>query len=376
MILARFFLFLGGQKKQKGEKTGYLPIFAQKSTMDKRKRNILISIVVVLAIAGVIGTGNIYYLFFSRPFQISDITYIYIDRDDNLDSVYQKITEAGHPESMKGFEILAQKNDYAQHIKTGKYAIKPSDNMRYLERRLSMGYQTPVRLTIGSVRTIDRIARNASNQLMIDSAEIAQLLADTSFIHRIGYTKETLPALFIPNTYEVYWNMSAEKFIERMLKEHKSFWNEKRLKQAEAIGLTPTEVATLASIVEEETAVNAEKPMVAGLYINRLKRGMLLQADPTVKFSLQDFGLRRILYKHLEVNSPYNTYKYAGLPPGPIRIPSIQGLESVLNHAHHNYLYMCAKEDFSGTHNFAVTSAQHAANARRYQQALNRRNIK
>ena len=344
--------------------------------MDKRKRNILISIVVVLAIAGVIGAGNIYYLFFSRPFQISDITYIYIDRDDNLDSVYQKITEAGHPKSMKGFEILARKNHYAQHIKTGKYASKPSDNMRYLERRLSMGYQTPVRLTIGSVRTIDRIARNASNQLMIDSAEIAQLLADTSFIHRIGYTKETLPALFIPNTYEVYWNMSAEKFIERMLKEHKSFWNEKRLKQAEAIGLTPTEVATLASIVEEETAVNAEKPMVAGLYINRLKRGMLLQADPTVKFSLQDFGLRRILYKHLEVNSPYNTYKYAGLPPGPIRIPSIQGLESVLNHAHHNYLYMCAKEDFSGTHNFAVTSAQHAANARRYQQALNRRNIK
>ena len=248
--------------------------------------------------------------------------------------------------------------------------------MRYLYRRLSMGYQTPIKLTVGSVRTLDRLARNISRQLMIDSCEIADILKDTTYISKLGYTKETLPALFIPNTYEVYWNMSNEDFMQRMVKEHKAFWNEKRLKQAEAIGLTPIEVATLASIVEEETANNAEKPMVAGLYINRLKKGMLLQADPTVKFSMQDFGLKRILYKHLEVDSPYNTYKYAGLPPGPIRIPSYQGLESVLNYAKHNYLYMCAKEDFSGTHNFAVTSAQHAANARRYQQALNRKGIR
>ena len=211
---------------------------------------------------------------------------------------------------------------------------------------------------------------------LFDSTEVATLLNDTAYIREIGYTKETLPALFIPNTYEVYWDMSAENFMARMQKEHKAYWNEKRMKQAEAIGLTPIEVATLASIVEEETANQAEKPMVAGLYINRLKRGMLLQADPTVKFSLQEFGLKRILFKHLEVDSPYNTYKYAGLPPGPIRVPSYQGLESVLNYTKHNYIYMCAKEDFSGTHNFAVTSAQHAANARKYQQALNRKGIR
>ena len=138
----------------------------------------------------------------------------------------------------------------------------------------------------------------------------------------------------------------------------------KRLKKAQRIGLTPEEVSTLASIVEEETANGPEKPMVAGLYINRLNKGMLLQADPTVKFGLQEFGLKRILFKHLEVDSPYNTYKYAGLPPGPIRIPSIQGLESVLNYTQHNYIYMCAKEDFSGTHNFAVTAAQHQANSK------------
>ena len=344
--------------------------------MSIRKRNIIIGSIIVLLVLAGIGAGSIYHLFFSKPFQLTDITYIYIDQNDNIDSVYHKIQTAGKPKSMRGFKMLAERKDYANHIITGKYAIKPGDNMRYLHRRLAMGYQTPVNLTIGSVRTLDRIARNTGRQLMIDSADIARLMTDTAYLNSIGYTQETLPALFIPNTYEVYWNMSAEDFMQRMIREHKTFWNEERMQKAQAVGLTPTEVATLASIVEEETAVHAEKPMVAGLYINRLKRGMLLQADPTVKFSMKDFGLKRILYKHLETDSPYNTYKYAGLPPGPIRIPSIQGLESVLNPAKHNYLYMCAKEDFSGTHNFAATSAQHAANARKYQQALNRRGIR
>ena len=339
----------------------------------KRNRNILIAIVTVLLV-GIAGIAHIYYYFFAQPFQITETVYLYIDRDDNIDSVYQKMVEVGNPKQMHGFESLVKYKGYTP--KTGRYAIKPTDNMRYLHRRLSMGYQTPVRLTVGSVRTLDRMARNVARQLMIDSAEVARLMTDTSYIHGMGYTNETLPALFIPNTYEVYWDMTAEEFMQRMLKENKAFWNDKRLQQAQSIGLTPVEVATLASIVEEETANQAEKPMVVGLYINRLKRGMLLQADPTVKFSMQDFGLKRILFKHLEVDSPYNTYKYAGLPPGPIRVPSFQGLESVLNYSKHNYLYMCAKEDFSGTHNFAVTSAQHAANARRYQQALNRRGIR
>ena len=341
--------------------------------MKKKTRNILIASIAILLL-GIAGIAHIYYYFFAQPFQITETTYIYIDRNDNIDSVYHKIIEAGNPKQMHGFESLVKYKGYTP--KTGCYVIKPTDNMRYLHRRLSMGYQTPVKLTIGSVRTLDRMARNIARQLMIDSTEIAKLIADTAYIHRIGYTKETLPALFIPNTYEVYWNLSAEDFMQRMLKENKAFWNEKRTKQAEAIGLTPIEVATLASIVEEETANQAEKPVVAGLYINRLHKGMLLQADPTVKFSMGNFELRRILYRHLEVDSPYNTYKYAGLPPGPIRVPSYQGLESVLNYTKHNYLYMCAKEDFSGTHNFAVTSAQPAANARKYQQALNRRGIR
>lgn len=344
--------------------------------MNQKKRNIIVLLILVIILAGAAGAGSIYYYFFSPPFQLAKTTYIYIDRDDDLDSVCHKIVSNGHPKEMFGFQYLAKKGKYAGHIRTGRYAIHPSDNMRYLFRRLSMGYQTPINLTVPSVRTVDRLVRAVARQLMIDSLDIAKVVSDSAYCAQMGYSRETLPSLFIPNTYEVYWNMNADDFMKRMQKEHAAFWNDERLKKAQSIGLTPEEVSTLASIVEEETANGPEKPMVAGLYINRLKKGMLLQADPTVKFGLQEFGLKRILYKHLEVDSPYNTYKYPGLPPGPIRIPSIQGLESVLNYARHDYLYMCAKEDFSGTHNFAATLSQHAANARRYQQALNRRGIK
>lgn len=348
----------------------------KKSEMNKRNRNILIIALLVVSGLMIGGARMLYTTFFTSPFQISDNTYIYIDKDDDMDSVCHKIEEVAHPKSIKALKWLMHKDNYASRIKTGKYVIKPTDNVRYLERRLLLGYQTPVNVTIGSVRTMDRLARNLSRQLMIDSVDIAKALSDTALITQWGYDLQTLPALFIPNTYEVYWNISAEELLNRLWKENQIFWNKERLKKAEDIGLSPIEISTLASIVEEETAVAAEMPIVAGLYINRLKRDMLLQADPTVKFSWGNFTLRRILFKHLEIDSPYNTYKYAGLPPGPIRIPTIKGLESVLNYEHHNYLYMCAKEDFSGTHNFAVTSAQHASNARKYQAALNRRGIK
>lgn len=344
--------------------------------MNKKKRSIVWIVVALIVLAGAGAAGSIYHYFFAPQLQLTTTAYLYIDRDDNLDSVYHKIETIGHPKSLFAFRYLADRDHYGDRIRTGRYALRPSDNMRYLYRRLSMGYQTPVNLTVPSVRTLDRLARNLSRQLMIDSLDIAKLLADTAYCRQLGYSPETLPALFIPNTYEVYWNTSAEDLLKRLQKEHRAFWTEERKKKAEQVGLTPNEVATLASIVEEETANNAEKPMVAGLYLNRLKKGMLLQADPTVKFGLQDFGLKRILNKHLEVDSPYNTYKYAGLPPGPIRIPSIQGLESVLNYTPHNYFYMCAKEDFSGTHNFATTLSQHMQNARRYQQELNHRKIR
>ena len=270
---------------------------------------------------------------------------------------------------------MARYRDYAWCIHTGRYAIHPGENVYHVFSRLYRGYQEPMNLTIGSVRTLDRLARNVGEQLMIDSAEIAAPLSDSAFIHRLGYTPETLPALFIPNTYQVYWNMSVEEFFQRMQKEHAAFWNEKRRAQAQAMHMTPEEVATLASIVEEETNNNAEKPTVAGLYINRLHANMPLQADPTIKFALQNAGIRRITNADLNIDSPYNTYLHTGLPPGPIRIPSIVGLDAVLNYTRHNYLYMCAKEDFSGTHNFASNYRDHLRNARKYWNALNRRKI-
>lgn len=341
-----------------------------------KKQKILIISLIIIALIGVIAGGTGYYLFLSPQFNIDKTTYIYIDNNDNIDSVYNKIETNANPGTLWGLKLLTDKYDYSKNIKTGKYEIKSNDNIKSLFRKLSRGYQTPVQLTIPSVRTVDRLVRTLSKQLMSDSLELAKVIEDSVICKSIGYNKETLPALFIPNTYEVYWNITPQQLLERLVKENKRFWNEERMKKAKQINLTPIEVSTLASIVEEETANNQEKPMVAGLYINRLQKGILLQADPTVKFGLQDFGLRRILNKHLLVDSPYNTYKYAGLPPGPIRIPSIKGIESVLNYTKHKYIYMCAKEDFSGTHNFAENVSQHQANARRYQQALNQRNIK
>lgn len=328
-----------------------------------------------LFIIGSIFGGVAYYYLFTPQFHPGQTCYIYIDRDDNQDSVIYKIKTVGNPNKLNGLIWMANYRGYGENIHTGRYAIHPEDNAYHLFSRLYRGYQEPTNLVIGSVRTMDRLAQNVGKQIMIDSAEIASLVFDSAYIQKMGYSSETIASLFIPNTYQVYWNISAENFIKRMQKEHERFWNDERKNKAQAIGLTPIEVTTLASIVDEETNNKAEKPIVAGLYINRLQRGMPLQADPTIKFAWQDFSLRRVTNKHLEIQSPYNTYIHAGLPPGPIRIPSVAGIDAVLNYKKHNYLYMCAKEDFSGTHNFAVTLREHMNNARKYWNALNKRKI-
>ncbi len=343
--------------------------------MDKKKKKILIGGLVSLVLIGFICTGTIYYFLFAPQFHPQKTTYIYIDRDDTIDSIYNKVKNQGHPTSFKGFLWMAKYRDYPRNIHTGRYAIHPGENVYHVFSRLYRGYQDPINLTIGSVRTLDRLARSIGKQLMIDSAEVAKVMNDSLFQHKLGYNKETIPCLFIPETYQVYWDMSVTDLFERMQKEHQKFWNQERLNKATAIGMTPAEVCTLASIVEEETNNNPEKPMVAGLYINRLHSDMPLQADPTIKFALQNFGLRRITNAHLSVDSPYNTYRNLGLPPGPIRIPSPIGLDAVLNYVKHDFIYMCAKEDFSGTHNFASNYADHMKNARKYWNALNERKI-
>lgn len=343
--------------------------------MKKKKRNIILSILIgILLLSASVG-GTIYYYLFAPQFHPPKTIYIYVDRDDNTDSIYNKIKRWGHVNKFSGFYWMAKYKKFDQNIHTGRYAIRPNENVYHVFSRFSRGYQEPMNLTIGSVRTLDRLARSVGKQLMIDSAEIAKQLFDSVFQAKMGYNSATIPSLFIPETYQVYWDMSVDEFFQRIQTEHQRFWNKERLAQATAIGMTPDEVCTLASIVEEETNNNDEKPLVAGLYINRLHSNMPLQADPTIKFALQDFGLRRITNENLKVNSPYNTYINTGLPPGPIRIPSKKGIESVLNYTKHNYIYMCAKEDFSGTHNFASNYADHMANARKYRKALNERKI-
>ncbi|WP_303011301.1 endolytic transglycosylase MltG [uncultured Bacteroides sp.] len=340
-----------------------------------KKKKILLSVLGVMFFLCAATGGVIYYCLFAPQFHPPKTVYIYVDRDDTADSICDKVKKSGHVNRFAGFRWMAKYKELGRNIHTGRYAIHPDDDVYHVYSRLSRGYQEPMNLTIGSVRTLGNLARNVGRQLMIDSAEIARQLFDSTFQKRMGYNRMTIPCLFIPETYQVYWDISAEDFFRRMQTEHKRFWNKERLAQAAAIGMTPEEVCTLASIVEEETNNNEEKPMVAGLYINRLHKGMPLQADPTVKFALQDFGLRRITNEHLKTESPYNTYINAGLPPGPIRIPTKKGIDSVLNYTRHHYIYMCAKEDFSGTHNFASNYADHMANARKYWKALNERKI-
>ena len=252
-----------------------------------------------------------------------------------------------------------------------------------LFRHIKNGMQDPLALTIPSVRTMADLAGALGRRLMVDSATFAKAFGDEALCRKYGYDTLTLPALFVPNTYDMYWNVSVDGLMRYMQREHRRFWDDDRMAKARALGLSPLQVVTLASIVDEETANDGEKPMVAGMYYNRLNHrdgeypgGMPLQADPTIKFAWKQFGLKRIYRNLLRIESPYNTYRHLGLPPGPIRIPTVAGVDAVLNMVHHDYLYMCAKEDFSGTHNFARTYAEHLENARRYSEALNERGIK
>lgn len=327
--------------------------------------------------------GFTYYYFGSSFSSQTSTQYLYIDQDDNVDSVFAKLKPIASTHGMQGFCTLVRHSDYAENIKTGRYEINSSIGAFKLFRHLKAGMQSPVHLTIPSVRTEDDLAEELSAKLMFSQQSILAVLTNPDTCAAYGYKPETMMCMFVPNTYDIYWNISIGKFLKRMKNESDSFWNDERTAKAKNLNLSPAEVITLASIVDEETANNAEKPMVAGMYYNRLNvrnaeypNGMPLQADPTIKFALKQFGLKRIYHNMLRTNSPYNTYINPGLPPGPIRIPSVAGIDAVLNLTHHDYLYMCAKEDFSGTHNFARSYSEHQANAAKYSKALNERGIK
>ena len=313
---------------------------------------------------------------FNKPVSDCPDYRIFIHPDDTADSVLRSIIQSDPLAKTKALKFILDRRDYDSHIRTGCYTVKSGALPKQVADMLTGGMQTPVRLTINSTRTVGQMAKAIAGQVMIDSASIVNRLSDPVFLDSIGYTPANVYCMIIPNTYEVYWNISADALISRLVRERDRFWNRERQDKAGSIGLTPQQVTTLASIIEEETAKNDELPIVAGLYMNRLHRNMPLQADPTVVFALGGERPKRVLKVHLEVDSPYNTYKYPGLPPAPIRFVSTRSIDAVLNYSKHNYLYMCAKEDFSGYHNFTSSLSQHNANAARYQRALSKAGIK
>lgn len=273
-------------------------------------------------------------------------------------------------------EMLTMVRSIDPEKRVGAYRVEKGMNAVTLWRRLSSGAQTPIEFTFNNVRTIDEFTENASRQLSLSKQDLDTLLRSEDYCKKMGFTTQTIPAMCIPDTYEVYWSISAEKLLEKIHNAYKQFWTAERKQKAEKLGLSEIEVSTLASIVDSETAYKPEKSTIARLYLNRLEQGMKLQSDPTAKFAVGDLNLRRITLEHIKTASPYNTYYVYGLPPGPIRMPEKSTIDAVLNAPANDYIYMCAKEDFSGSHNFSASYAEHQQNAKRYQQALDRLGIK
>jgi UPF0755 protein len=340
-------------------------------------RKVIISLIVLIVI---IGGGTAYYTYtkiYQPNVDISgkEQTYIFIKTGSNFEQVMAYLSENHIIKNTSSFKWVAERKGYINKIKPGKYKIKKNMNNNELVNLLRSGNQEPVKLVFNEARTKNDFIEIIHTQIEADKKELNRLMNDDDFLKEFEVNSKNVLTLFIPNTYEFYWNTSAKEFFERMAKENKKFWTKNRMQKAEKIGLTKAEVSILASIVQQESRVVDEQPVIAGVYLNRLKKNMRLQADPTVIFAIGDFSIKRVLNVHLEFDSPYNTYKYTGLPPGPICMPYSTTIDAVLNRKAHNYIYFCAKEDFSGRHNFAANIAEHDKNAAKFRRALNARKI-
>lgn len=276
----------------------------------------------------------------------------------------------------RAFGAYARRIDLERTFKPGHYVLRPGMSVIEVARMLKLGTQTPVRVTINNVRIPAQLAQKLARQIDADSAAVMQALTSKALAAEVGFDSVTLFSMFVPDSYEFYWTVTPEEFVKRMKREYDRFWTPERDAKRKRSGLSRLEVMTLASIVYEETRKTDEMPRIAGVYVNRLRKGIPLQADPTVKYAMQDFGLRRILYKHLKYPSPYNTYINKGLPPSPICMPGKNAIDAVLDFEKHDYIFFCARPTFDGYHNFARTLREHNANARAYSAELNRRKIK
>ena len=335
----------------------------------------ILRIVLALGAALAIVAGVFAWRWFNdnkRPnFRRETVLYVYPGMDAN--KVLKMISDSAGVHRPASLERAFAEKHVAEYMKPGRYVVKPSSSSVYVARMLNNGWQTPTRLVLsGTMRRKGDIARKIANQMMVDSAEVAAALNDNALLSQFGFNSTNVFSLIIPDTYEMYWTASVEDILQKQKDAYDAYWTQDNLAKAQKQGLTKEQVSILASIVKGETNYEPEMPAVAGVYLNRLKKGMLLQADPTVAFCF-DYEPNRILLRHLEVESPYNTYKYHGLPPGPIAVPTKACLDAVLNPDPHNYLYFCANADFSGTHAFASTLSEHMRNARAFQAELNRR---
>ena len=295
-----------------------------------------------------------------------------IPRGATFKDVQDLLHRGDYTQDLISFSFLSKLMDYDEQVKPGRYILKPNLSNVEAIRLLRGGIQEPVNVTFNNVRLIEDLSEKITKNLNMKPEEFEAALVKFAMNNPYGFTKDNVLTMFLPNTYEVYFNVSPDELIERMHDEYEKFWTDERKSKAQEIGLTPIEVSILASIVQAESIKHDEAPVIAGLYINRLKKDIPLQADPTLVFAVGDFTLKRVLNEHKEVDSPYNTYKYRGLPPGPVNMPEIFALKAVLDYAKTNYLYMCAKEDFSGRHNFTHSYREHLNNAARYQRALTR----
>jgi UPF0755 protein len=331
-------------------------------------RYIFIAIAVIFILAG-LKIAAIYHQIYGPNVQTPEKKeyYLYIPTGSTYEDVITLLNSENMIKNQETFDWAARKKNYPDHINPGKYLIKY--NM------LRAGLQEPVDVVINIARTAKDLAGKIAEQIEADREDILKLMNDEAYLKQYGFDKQTIVGMFIPNTYEFWWNTNAEDFFKRMYKEYGKFWNRERTGRAKELNFTPNEVITLASIIINETNKEDEYRKMAGVYINRLNSGIRLQADPTVKFALGDFERQRILKVDTYIDSPYNTYLYGGLPPGPISVPSVKAIDAVLKYERHDYIYFCAKEDFSGYHNFARTLDQHNKNARSYQKVLNRRKI-
>lgn len=338
-------------------------------------KKFIIAFALVITVLLVFTGVNYYYKYFG-PNVTGNQDYLYIHTGATYADVLKTIKEQDMVKDTVTFNWAATNMNYIRRVKAGKYRLHQGMSNRKLINMLASGTQEPIQLEFHGLRMKEQFAGFVSKKIEADSTSIINLLDSAGYVTKYGFTTDNVYTMFMPNSYQLYWNISPDKFFKKMYASYEKFWTPERKQKAAAINLSQQEISVLASIVDAEALHDNEMPAIAGLYLNRLKKGMKLEADPTVIFALNDFTIKRVLNKYLSYNSPYNTYLHTGLPPGPIMMPSVSAVNAVLDYQKSEYIYMCAKADFSGYHAFATNMTDHLVNARKFQEALNQRNIK